>query len=383
MERFAGRSKDTLIIPSKPISEGYKIWAIGQMGYLLHWVWHKKGSKKGQGPQGVVVPKALGANKTAAMVSHLLLKLPETAMTYCVYLDNLFTSTKLLSHLRTNGIGATGTCRPNSGIYKDFVRQKKKDAKQDQIPWGTLQMVPSEDNLINHMAWKDNALCLFQSTIHDGETKITRNRKRPSETSASAKTARKPFGDQPRKNLDIPDFDDDYNYNMGAVDRADQLRSYMGGLRRIRKGGWHAIWHFLFFTVLVNCWKLSFHSEVDKKFKFLSQREFRIALQQDLFKEGRKQPRKRNFAQYKPLSAAKDTLPQDHQKGSRGKKQDCKSCQELGRTRSTKSRGVLGDITTKNVLNSRPKSTRWGCLQCDVPLCQEGPCFEYFHSNIQ
>ena len=57
---------------------------------------------------------------------------------------------------------------------------------------------------------------------------------------------------------------------MNAVDQADQLRSYNSGLRRIRKGGWHAIWHFLFNTVLVNSYLLSFHSAVANTAKFVT-----------------------------------------------------------------------------------------------------------------
>lgn len=56
-------------------------------------------------------------------------------------------------------------------------------------------------------AWKDNSLCLFQSTIHTGfEPDIIRVRKRPSETSTKAKTARAPFGDDPVKDLPVPPF---------------------------------------------------------------------------------------------------------------------------------------------------------------------------------
>ena len=35
MSRFQGRSFDTLVIPSKPIPEGYKIWVHADQGYFL------------------------------------------------------------------------------------------------------------------------------------------------------------------------------------------------------------------------------------------------------------------------------------------------------------------------------------------------------------
>jgi hypothetical protein len=50
------------------------------------------------------------------------------------------------------------------------------------------------------------------------EGQVKRLRKPPKETSLKAKTARKPFGNQPTKELDIPELYDKYNYKMGAID---------------------------------------------------------------------------------------------------------------------------------------------------------------------
>jgi hypothetical protein len=73
MLRFTGRSHDIITIPSKPISTGYKVWAVAQKGYILSWLWHSKGT----GPIGIKVPQALGQNKTAATVPYLLQLLPK------------------------------------------------------------------------------------------------------------------------------------------------------------------------------------------------------------------------------------------------------------------------------------------------------------------
>ena len=80
------------------------------------------------------------------------------------------------------------------------------DKKRDRMPWGTLYHVPIEDNLVNQIAWKDNALVLYQSIVDIATETVLRNRKRPSKTSTSARTARVPFGDQPRKELPIPEI---------------------------------------------------------------------------------------------------------------------------------------------------------------------------------
>jgi hypothetical protein len=62
-----------MTIPSKPIPTGYKVWAVAQKGFIFSWLWHSKGS----GLVGVKVPKALGRNKTAAIVPYLLQLLPK------------------------------------------------------------------------------------------------------------------------------------------------------------------------------------------------------------------------------------------------------------------------------------------------------------------
>ena len=46
MVQFTGRSKDTIKTPKKPISEGYKLWALCSAGYTWDFLWHSKNSGK-------------------------------------------------------------------------------------------------------------------------------------------------------------------------------------------------------------------------------------------------------------------------------------------------------------------------------------------------
>jgi len=132
MLRFTSRSHDIITIPSKPIPTGYKVWVVAQQGYILSWLWHSKRS----GPVGIKVPRALGRNKTAATVPYLLQRLPKRPpeSLYVVWLDNLFSSTKLFQYLRDLGFGATRTARTTSGICAEFAAKKAADAKKDTIP---------------------------------------------------------------------------------------------------------------------------------------------------------------------------------------------------------------------------------------------------------
>ena len=128
-------------------------------------------------------------------------------------------------------------------------------------------------------AWKDNNLVLFLSTIYYpveldpdivrilqantepgnliGQELIVQDRRQPRATSTAAKSVRAEFGNAVRKNLAIPCIIDEYNYKMGQVDLANQYQASNPGRRQIRQGGWHALWKFIYNTVLVNSYLLS------------------------------------------------------------------------------------------------------------------------------
>ncbi|KFA80179.1 hypothetical protein S40288_10055 [Stachybotrys chartarum IBT 40288] len=90
-------------------------------------------------------------NPTQAVVIALVNKLPEG--TYHVFLDNLFSSPDLFKALRVLGIGATGTCRTNCGLFRDIVIAKENDRKGKGLwPWGQIQTWPTPDNKVNQIA---------------------------------------------------------------------------------------------------------------------------------------------------------------------------------------------------------------------------------------
>ena len=73
--------------------------------------------------------------------------------------------------------------------------------------------------------------------VNDGEEEVEKIRKRSSETSISAKTARAVFGNHAKKLLEIPEFDELYNHEMGAIDEGNKLK--MGNTCEMicRRGG--------------------------------------------------------------------------------------------------------------------------------------------------
>ena len=54
-------------------------------------------------------------------------------------------------------------------MHKNLFAEKKKESTRDVYPWGTLFKEISPDLLVMQFGVKDNALVLFQSTIHTGK----------------------------------------------------------------------------------------------------------------------------------------------------------------------------------------------------------------------
>ena len=254
MARFTGRCKHTIKIPSKPIDEGFKIWAIADNGYLLNWLFYsridgtigldKKWTRK--------TKEGYNFAPTQAVVLELLERVQRTdGGSHVVWLDNLFTTQRLLSFLRDRGIGAAGTARTNSNIDYRLAKLKELSSTVDKIPWGQLYCAVSEDEKVIEFGWKDHGLVLFMSTVSDGKGMVNRRRRRPRTTATSAKATRAVFGDRVVIILPIPDFIDLYNHCMNGVDKADQLRSYYF-TQRIHRKGWKALWHFLLDVAITN-----------------------------------------------------------------------------------------------------------------------------------
>ncbi|KEY74499.1 hypothetical protein S7711_10322, partial [Stachybotrys chartarum IBT 7711] len=157
---FQGHSKQKVTIKNKPTPIGLKIWILATQGYILHWIWHTPGGALG--PVGRRRRKKdkddpYDINPTQAVVVSLVKTLPK--QTYHVFLDNLFSSPQLFRQLRLLGVGATGTARTNAGLFEQLIKAKENDRKgQKMWSWGRLQSWPTEDNLVNQIGWKDNAL---------------------------------------------------------------------------------------------------------------------------------------------------------------------------------------------------------------------------------
>ena len=192
IERFTGRAFEIVNIPTKPTPEGFKIWVLGNQGYVLDWMFHSKGNKGGPYDLDLSWCEEEGFSKTQAVVLDFLTQRDNTTgellyppNMHVVWLDNLFTSVHLLQRLRKLGIGAAGTVRTTrtkreeqedlseeKEVKNEKISSSLVDLKliyNSQIPWGTLYAETSEDSTVIEFAWKDAQVVLFMSTVADGE----------------------------------------------------------------------------------------------------------------------------------------------------------------------------------------------------------------------
>ena len=375
---FQGRSRETVTVPTKPTPTGFKLWVVAQRGYFLQWLEHRP-DQPFDSAAGKVTRKRkrqdqYGLNPTQAVVVALVSRLP--AASYHVFVDNLFSTPKLFAALRRQQIGATGTCRINSGIHKDLVIWKRQDnaGKLDR-DWGWIQNIPTPDGQVNQIAWKDNALVLFLSTVYTSHEVQVRTRKRPTTTNPRARPIQRFFGAQPVKELAVPSISAEYNDYMNGVDIGDQLRTEEGLDHRICKGPWRALaWGFLLDVCIANSFLLQLWKRPSPWPPYKTIHSWRQQLCDEIFKkysqEAALRDRNRPGDVFTPIS--------QHKRVSRGKKGPCLACKGV-RFDDQRPRATPLGQSRANSLNQRRHYSRSGCGTCNVALCNSAVCWDFYH----
>ena len=112
IQRYMGRASEIVNILSKPTPEGFKVWVLANTGYILDWLYHANRDYKGPVGLDDDWTKHLGFSKTQAVVLDLVTQAGiKGDYRHIIWLDNLFTSRRLLLQLKKGGFGATGTVR--------------------------------------------------------------------------------------------------------------------------------------------------------------------------------------------------------------------------------------------------------------------------------
>ena len=123
MVQYCGRLLYTYKMPKMPISEGYKIFALAEHGYLYSFIWssHVKGMQK----DIILRP---GLTPTGSLVRALANTLPRHGIT--LYLDNYFILVPLFKELRLCQLGAVGTTQPHALFPIELSEIKSKFSKK-------------------------------------------------------------------------------------------------------------------------------------------------------------------------------------------------------------------------------------------------------------
>ena len=119
MVPFSGRSRHTLKMKNKPVSEDFKIWTLYDHGYLWDFLLYSRTSSeflyksvrefKLNNIGTVELQKHPELSPTHAAVFQLMKTLPYHNYQFTLFCDNLFGDPKLCSLLRSLGIGVCGT----------------------------------------------------------------------------------------------------------------------------------------------------------------------------------------------------------------------------------------------------------------------------------
>ena len=374
---FFGRSMHTQKMTNKPIKQGYKMWALCDRGYLYTFMWNSRVLGIGE------LQKHRDLTPTGSMVLQLAKRLHplQDSNTYTIYLDNYFTSIKLFKELRQQGYGACGTTRPhNSGNLWPAELETMKEKHANKLPWGTLFAKAVDDVLC--LGWIDQNCVTALSTVHTVHSAydyVISNRKRPSDTSTNAKTARQPFGDEVKKDLEIPKFINDYNFFMGGVDIADQHRQAYKTQRRASRN-WISLFCWGLDHTVINAFRLGV---IKKAWTQKQHYDFRKLLYQELFTFNQEAKRRRLATTLKP-----EVQPQANHLRLKlfFKAKTCAWCSYIKKTStgltraSTPMKRLFGTEISGNLSRpKKPKETMYGCNICTVPLC-DSPCFDLWHA---
>jgi Transposase IS4 len=133
---YQGRSNHTVKLKNEPISEGYKVWVLGDHGYIYNWLWHSCEN----GPEGILkgglimqqkVPEGPSLIRLAPTFT-LVIQLAEhlhqqhPMRIFCLFLDNLFLNINVAHALLALNVCCISTTRKNAPGFPDWLIKLKE-----------------------------------------------------------------------------------------------------------------------------------------------------------------------------------------------------------------------------------------------------------------
>ena len=230
MVKGKGRNPFKQYMPAKPVKRGTKIWCIGcsDCAYLYDFQLYTGAAAGGE--------KGLSYRVVMDLVTPNL-----GEPNHVVYLDNFFTGLELADDLQERSTYTVGTIRIHR---KGFPEALKDPNLTKNLPRGQLHTCSDAAKGLTCTVWQDTKLVAFLSNAHDAHGHGTVSRKRKSGEIVQ---------------IEVPPCVRDYNKNMGAIDRHDQMQSTYA-IDRKSKRWWMRIFLGMLDIVMVNSNILYTHS---------------------------------------------------------------------------------------------------------------------------
>ena len=341
MVKGKGRNPVKQYMPAKPIKRGSKLWCIGCSCCAYLWDFQLYAGKEDNAPEGGL------STRVVCDLCHPLLDDKH----HVIYMDNFFSSVALCKKLKGFGTYSVGTLRANR---KDYPEALKDKALLKKLKRGDYHTASGEEITIS--VWKDTKEVSFISNVHSSRGQDTVSRKKK---------------DGSVSKIPAPPVVKDYNANMGAIDKNDQLKkSY--AIDRKSKRWWIRIFLHLLDICRVNSFIMYQLSYVkwnsgpmeDEVAPILNQKEFSSSLVKSLCGTfTNRKPQGRPSPVQLPLLRTPGHESVNVTKNGAMKRGRCHEC-SIGR----------------NKKNARTE-TVYGCIQCQVRLCRD-KCHDIYHSRI-
>jgi ribosomal protein L31 len=256
---------------------------------------------------------------------------------YHVYMDNFYTSPKLLKDLFAMRFGACGTYRDNrKDCPRNAANSLSKKSARGSIRW-------IRDGPLVFVKWMDTREVSVCSTIHPAYTGDTAQRRVKTQDTWRTKT------------FPCPTPVTEYNKHMGGVDLSDQLLQYYTAQHKTMK------WYrkiFLHFLDIASTNSFIVHKELHGN---LSHKEFMEQLITELCGVSQTTAPKRTNSDHVPVPGAELTSE--------------------GRDVATVGRRNCVHCTT---VRGKRQLTPWKCQACNVHLCLQlnRNCFQEWHNDV-
>lgn len=229
MIKFKGRLSFRQYLPAKPVKWGVKMWSLCESttGYL-HRFQIYTGKEDGQ-------ERGLPHRVVMDLVHHIEQK------NNCVFMDNFYTGTELLSQLVVHGVYACGTIRANRKGLPQALLPKNARLQKHQYK------IAQQDDL-TFCIWTDTKPVLVLSNFHGPDIIGSVNRR---------------SGQAVQQRVRVPKMLEDYQTHMKGADLMDQMIGYYMIQHRSKKW-WRRIFHYLLMACAHNSYIIARDSNPDR-----------------------------------------------------------------------------------------------------------------------